>query len=363
MAASSGRQPRSDGRPSGRARGTTGAGTGDALSLLPGSLPRSIEPMLARPGGQPFDSPSHVFEVLWDGVRALAFVEGERVRLQDRHLQDVTVRFPELREMARHVESEAAVLDGAIVALDDEGQPDFQRLRERLVSESAVEALAEGAPVTFQAFDVLYWKGRSVMDYPLWRRKNLLLQAMRPGPLLMVPEHIEMEGVAFFEAVRQHGLPGVVAKQRNGTYAPGRRSSSWLKLKVYQKEEFVIGGFTYGGRATGKRGRKREPFATLLLGSYDDAGGLAYVGEVGGGFTHEEAERTVRSLDELVVSHRPFREAPPAQRLVFWCRPELAASVRFSEWTPGKTLRFPVFEGLRPDVPARACRLDAARPA
>lgn len=350
MAARSGQQPRT--------RTTTGAGAGDALSLVRGRLPRSVEPMLARPGGQPFDSPTHVFEVLWDGVRALAFVERTRVRLQDRHLQDVTERFPELRELGRQVESDAAVLDGAIVALDDEGQPDFQRLRRRLTGEEAA-----GAPVTFQAFDVLYWKGRPVLDYPLWRRKNLLLQAARPGPLLMVPEHVEMEGVAFFEAVRQHGLPGIVAKQRNSTYAPGRRSSSWLKLRVYQKEEFVIGGFTYGGRPKGGRRRRQEPFATLLLGSYDESGALVCVGEVGGGFTPEDSERTVRSLDTLVTSSCPFREAPSARRLVFWCRPELAASVRFSEWTAEGTLRFPVFEGLRPDVPPRGCRLDAARPA
>jgi bifunctional non-homologous end joining protein LigD len=363
MAARRGQQPPGRASVWAQARTATEAGAGDALSLVRGRLPRSIEPMLARPGGQPFDSPSHIFEVLWDGVRALAFIEGDRVRLQDRHLQDVTDRFPELREMGRQVESEAAVLDGAIVALDDEGQPDFQLLRERLVAEGNIGTLVESAPVTFQAFDALYWKARPVMEYPLWRRKNLLLQAMRPGPLLMVPEHIEREGVAFFDAVRQHGLPGIVAKQRNAAYTPGQRSSSWLKVRVFQKEEFVIGGFTYGGRATGGRRRKQAPFATLLLGSYDDSGGLVYVGEVGGGFTREEADRTVRTLDALVAPHCPFREAPPARRLVFWCRPELAASVRFSEWTAERTLRFPVFEGLRPDVPPRGCRLDAAYPA
>ncbi|MEX0799788.1 MAG: hypothetical protein WD379_01055 [Dehalococcoidia bacterium] len=347
MAAIGGQQ-----RPSPASR-TPAPNAGAAPANLPGRLPRSIEPMLARIERRPFDSTSHLFELLWDGVRAIAFVEGGRARLQDRHLADVTGRFPELGSIGESVR-DGTVLDGAIVALDGDGQPDFARLRERLAGAGGP---AEASPVTFQAFDVLYWKGKAVMDYPLWRRKNLLLQAVQPDPGIAVPEHMEVEGIAFFEAARDHGLPGIVAKQRSSPYVPGSRSDAWLKLRVYQKEEFVIGGFTYGGRPRDKRRKPREPFATLLLGLHDESGGLTYVGEVGGGFSEASAAETVRVLDSLLGPDCPFRERPPSQRLVFWCRPRLAASVRFSEWTDDGKLRFPVFEGLRPDVPPDACRL------
>jgi bifunctional non-homologous end joining protein LigD len=313
--------------------------------------------MLARVERRPFDSPSHLFELLWDGVRALAFVEGGRVRFQDRHLADVTTRFPELGSIAEQARP-GTVLDGAIVALDGDGQPDFRRLCERLAADDGAGASVSGeSPVTFQAFDVLYWKGKPVMDYPLWRRKNLLLQAVQPDARITVPEHMEVEGVAFFEAARDHGLPGIVAKRRMSVYEPGCRGEAWLKLRVYEKEEFVIGGFTYGGRPRDRRRRPREPFASLLLGLYDERGDLTFAGEVGGGFTEASARHLVRVLDRLVTPASPFRAEPQTQRLVFWCRPELAASVRFSEWMPEGRLRFPVFEALRPDVPPPACRL------
>lgn len=327
-------------------------------------LPRSIEPMLATLGDEPFDSPSHIYEVKWDGMRALAFVEGQEVRLQDRFLREVTGIYPELRSIARLGRGAKAVLDGEIVALDEAGRPDFSRLRARLAAPAGEEAqrLAERTPVTFQAFDILYSQGRSVMDYPLRRRKSLLRQAVRPGGFLTVPEFVEREGVAFFEAARQHGLEGIMAKDRESAYLPGQRSPAWLKLKIYQKEEFVIGGFTYGERWAAVPKRRRQPFASLLLGLYDGRGDLAYVGEVAGGFTESSAQETVRALDSLVSPECPFREEPRSQKLMFWCRPELAASVRFGEWTRQGRLRFAVFDSLRPDVPPDSCLLDSVRP-
>lgn len=299
---------------------------------------------------------------MWDGVRALAFIERGQARIQDRYLRDVTDRYPELRGLERQAQG-GAVLDGEIVALDEDGRPDLSRLRERLAARDVSEAtrLARSTPVTFQAFDILYAKGRSVMGYPLWRRKNLLQQAVRPAGSLAVPGFLEGEGVAFFEAAREHGLEGIVAKERQSLYLRGERSAAWLKLKVHQKEEFVIGGFTYVGRMRAKAPRRRrEPFTSLLLGLYDEQGDLRYVGEVAGGFTEASAQETVRALDSLAAERCPFRDEPGSQRLLFWCRPELVASVRFAEWTAQERLRFPVFEGLRPDVPPESCRLDTA---
>ena len=337
---------------------------GDRLpSAQRGPLPRTIQPMLAVLGWEPFDSPSHIFEVKWDGVRALAFVEAGKVRLQDRYLRDMTGQYPELQGLGQQVLGGGTVLDGEIVALDETGRPDFSRLRERLVAWDPEEArkLANRTPVTFQTFDVLYWEGRPVMDYPLWRRKSLLHRITRPAWFLGVPDFVEREGVAFFEAARQHDLEGVMAKERESAYRPGERTSAWLKLKMYQKEEFVIGGFTYGGRwSCGKPPRRREPFASLLLGLYDRQGELRCVGEVAGNFTEAGIQETAGLLDALVSRGCPFREEPHVQRLVFWCRPELVASVRFAEWTRRGRLRFPVFEGLRPDMPPSSCRLEVS---
>ena len=330
----------------------------------PAALPRSIEPMLAALGGQPFDSPSHIFEVKWDGVRALAFIEGGAVRIQDRYLRDVTALYPELQVLGRQAEA-GTVLDGEIVVLNGEGRPEPARLRERLAARDGEEAkrLAAEAPVTFQAFDILYSRGASTMDRPLWRRKLLLHRATRPAGVLAVPGFLEREGVAFFEAAREHGLEGVVAKVREGAYLRGRRTPAWLKLKVHQKDEFVVGGYTFGG-GWGREGRpRRGPFESLLLGLYDEGGALRYVGEVVGGFPEADAASITEALDALATKECPFGEAPASRRLVFWCRPELVATVRFAEWTAEGLLRFPVFEALRPDVPPGSCRLDAARPA
>ena len=328
------------------------------------ALPRSIEPMLAALGGQPFDSPSHIFEVKWDGVRALAFIEGGAVRIQDRYLRDVTALYPELQALGHQTEA-GTVLDGEILALDGEERPEPARLRERLSARDGEEAkrLAEASPVTFQAFDILYSRGASVMDRPLWRRKLLLHRATRPAGVLAVPGFLEREGVAFFEAAREHGLEGVVAKEREGAYLSGRRTAAWLKVKVHQKDEFVVGGYTFGG-GWGREGQpRRGPFESLLLGLYDDDGALRYVGEVVGGFPEADVASITEALDALAGKECPFGAEPASRRLVFWCRPELVATVRFAEWTAGGLLRFPVFEALRPDVPRGSCRLDGTRPA
>src|SRR3990172_5485536 len=171
-----------------------------------GALPRSIEPMLAASGGQPFDSPSHIFEVKWDGVRALAFLEGDAVRLQDRYLRDVTFQYPELQDLAASVRERGVVLDGEIVALDEEGRPQFALLQERLLAGDA-EAARRAAgrwPVAYQAFDLLYCDGRSLLNHPLWRRKRLLQQMVKADGFLRVPDHAGGEGLAVFSAAKGH---------------------------------------------------------------------------------------------------------------------------------------------------------------
>jgi len=308
--------------------------------------------MLPAAAAEPFDSPAHIFEVLWEGIRAIAIVEAGRLRLHDRFARDITDRYPELSGIAAHVRGDSLALDGEIVALDADGKPDFARLRPRLAADPRAAArLAAQTPVTFQAFDLLYREGQPVMGWPLRRRRDMLRQ-------IAVPDFVARDGVAFFEAAREHGLGGIVAKERESRYLPGQRSRAWLTVKVHQKDEFVIGGFTYGGPSA-RRGRRGSPgpFSSLLLGLFDAEGALHYVGQVAGGFDSIDPDEH-RLLDELVADGCPFTPEPGLGRLVFWCRPELAATVRFAERSPDGGLRFPVFEALRPDVPPESCRLD-----
>ena len=329
----------------------------EAPTLEAGPLPRTVKPMLPVLSQEPFDSPSHLFEVLWDGLRAITFVEAGAVRAHDRYLRDITALYPELAGVWRRVRSKHAVLDGVIVALDEEGRPHFRRLSPRLApSPSAAERrLAQEVPVTYQVFDILYWDGRSVMELPLWRRRALLQQVLRPDDFLKIPDCVERDGIAFFEAARDHGLEGVIAKEKAGLYRPGERSAAWLKLPIYQQGDFVIGGYTYGG------GRRKDPFGSLLLGLYDDRGRLLPVGEVGGGFDQGSAKEVLAILDPLQTAHCPFAQPPRVSRLIFWCRPEAACRVRFGDWTHDGKLRFTIFVALRPDLPPAECRLEALR--
>jgi len=348
----------------GPGRQAGGAGLERRSGLLPAGaeaaparLPHQIEPMLPVAVNEPFDSPSHLFEVKWDGIRALAFFEGGTLRLQDRFQRDVTHAFPELSAVAGDVGGDAVVLDGAIVALDADGRPDFRRLQPRLwgmVRDDRRPAFGD-TPVVYEAFDALYYRGQSVMGYPLRRRKEILHDIVRPGPRLGVPEFVEKEGIAFFAAAREHELEGVVAKEKEGMYQPGKRSRAWLTLDIYHKDEFVIGGYTYGGRPRSAKARQpRQPFASLMLGLFDSQGRLAYVGEVSGGFTGSDTQDIIESLDAIPAGESPFVNPPRLPRLIFWCRPEMSCTVRFAGWSRGR-LQFPVFEALRPDMPAGAC--------
>jgi bifunctional non-homologous end joining protein LigD len=319
--------------------------------------------MLPAEAPEPFDSPAHIFEVLWDGVRAIAFVEGGEVRVQDRWGHDVTHRFPELGSVAGRVRDSGVAIDGEIVCLDEDGRPDFTRLKHRLGVDDPIAAaeLAERFPVTLQAFDLLYREGQPVTGWSLRRRKEMLGGIVRPDATVAVPDYVAKDGVAFFEAAREHALEGIVAKEIDSRYLPGQRSRAWLTVRTQRKGEFVIGGYTYGGRWNPRDPSRpsREPVSSLLLGTMRDDGRLDYAGEVSGGF-QAEMDALLRWLDGLSAGASPFAQEPAPGRLVFWCRPELAATVAYAEVTPDGQLRFPLFQALRPDVPPQSCRAGEA---
>jgi bifunctional non-homologous end joining protein LigD len=319
--------------------------------------------MLPTPAAEPFDSPAHIYEVLWDGVRALAFSEQGTIRLQDRWGRDVTQRYPELSTLSGRLRESGMVVDGEIVCLDADGKPDFARLRHRLAvdDERAARKLADEYPVTLQAFDLVYRERQPVTGWPLRRRKEMLRGLIRAdGTTIAVPDYVSKDGIAFFEAARDHQLEGIVAKEADSRYLPGERSRAWLTIRVQQKREYIVGGFTYGGHWNVRRGApSKEALGSLLIGLLRDDGSLQYAGEVVGGF-QDEMDELVRRLDDATTHASPFAEDPALGRLMFWCRPEVVATITYADITPDGRLRFPVFKALRPDVPPDSCRVAEA---
>jgi bifunctional non-homologous end joining protein LigD len=306
-------------------------------------MPQHVKPMLARSGNLPGDDARWAYEIKWDGVRAIGYAQGGRLRLESRNLRDITPRYPELRELGRALGSREVVLDGEVVAFED-GRPSFQRLQRRmhLASESAVRRLAQSEPVAYVIFDLLYLDGRSLMELPYDERRARLVDMELAGPTWQVPAHHLGDGAGLLDASRAQGLEGIVAKRRDSPYTPGRRSPGWVKVKNVRQVEAVIGGWLPGeGNRTGRLG-------ALLVGCWED-GGLHYAGRVGTGFTVAELDRLAGLLGPLERPDSPFasRKLPRAARFV---EPRLVCAVEYTEWTRERTLRHPSYKGLRDDI-------------
>ena len=300
------------------------------------------KPMLAQVRSEPFSDPGWLFEVKWDGVRCLIHLESGETRLQSRSLRDITGTYPEITDAAAAIDVESAVIDGEVVALDDSGKPSFRLLQGRmhLHPDGRIKSAMTRTPVKFYAFDLLYLDGRVLTRLPLSQRKSELARIMPDSSTIVYSDHVEEYGREFFSAAKEREIEGVMAKRKESRYEPGARSSSWLKIRIERRDEFVIGGWT-----PGKGGRERF-LGALLLGQYDD-GDLQYSGKVGTGFDSDELRRLRDSLHSLESGVRPFVE-DPGERGARWAKPELVCEVRLSDRAPG-ALRFPVYVGLRPD--------------
>jgi DNA ligase D-like protein (predicted ligase) len=315
----------------------------DQLAIKLDGFPSAVRPMQAVSAEAPFQSDEYLFEVKWDGLRCLLFVDvSGQVRIHDRRLNDLTDGLPELAGLGRQVQG-PAVLDGELVVTDLEGRPDYPALRHRLAEGAAGTA---ATALAFLAFDILYVGGRSLLRQPLARRRARLRREVTPGGHLFVPEHIETEGVELFEACLERGLEGMMAKHRDSTYVPGQRSPFWLKVKAVKSDDFVVIGTTPDGNG--------RPFGALLVAYYED-GRLLPCGAVGGGFDDETAASVAAEVGRLRVETCPLLPEPIMTAPVTWCDPQLVISVRYSEWTPEGTLRFPIFNGPRPEVHPAEC--------
>lgn len=319
----------------------------------PEPLPSTLLPMLATPGVLPATA-GWAYEFKWDGVRALVAVDGSRVVIRSRRGNDVTVSYPELAALGEPLGGHRVLLDGEVVAIGAHGRPDFARLQRRMhVGDPAAAArLAGSTPVCFLAFDVLHLDGRSTRELPYLRRRELLEALPVPDRNAAVPPSFPGPGQAVLDAARDQGLEGVVAKQADASYLPGRRSRSWVKVKLVRHQEVVVGGWRPGG------GRRAGTIGSLLLG-VPEGGALRYAGHVGTGFSASVLADLQARLAPLVTDRSPFDPAPPPadSRDAVWVRPEIVGEVGYSEWTPDGRLRHPTWRGLRPDkVPGEVIR-------
>jgi len=306
-----------------------------------GPMPRSLDPMKAQLVDHAFDDDRWLFEVKWDGIRLVSFIDNGTVSLQTRAGRAVDAEYPQLQAISRLVSAKQAVLDGEVVVLDDEGRPSFQLLQNRGT---------EPRPMQYVVFDIVYLDGQQLFRVPLEDRKRLLRNVVADSDVLKYSEHVLADGKAFYDAAKRKRLEGIVAKLRDSPYQPGVRSSAWLKIKAIAQQEVVIGGFTAPRNS-------RKHFGALLVGVYDDQGRFVYTGHTGGGFDEQTLTTVSRLMKPLVVKTSPFTGTPPkTNEKPTWVRPELVAEVKFAEWTRDGVMRQPVFQGMRDDVDSKNVR-------
>lgn len=321
---------------------------------LPDPPPR-FDPMLATPGGKPFDSRDWLFEVKWDGARTLALFDNGTLRLISRRGRDVTEQYPECQQFADRLAAWNAAVDGEVICLDGSGRPSFERLQQRISLSEPTAKQISANQVDFIAFDLLWLDGESLCDRPIEERRELLEKGLAPGPRLQVSPQIEAAGVRLFEAAKAQGLEGVIAKKRGSRYVPGRRSRDWVKVKAVNRQDCVIIGWEPG------QGGRAGHIGSLAVGVYRD-GTLTYAGQVGTGFTQRTLAELAETLAPLAVDAPPVTELPPREvadvRSIRWVRPEIVCEVEFIEFTSKHILRAPAFKGLREDKAPEDCLIE-----
>ncbi|MGH7431075.1 MAG: DNA ligase D, partial [Candidatus Methylomirabilales bacterium] len=314
--------------------------------------PRNQPFMLATPAERPFSSNEWLFEVKYDGVRVLAYRQGEVVELYGRSGQMITGRYPDLASALQALPVDRFLIDGEIVALDESGKPSFEHLQARmgLTSPRDIERAVAAVPVIGVFFDCLALDGHDLRRLPLLDRKDCLRLFLPPVGPVRYGDHVLEHGEAFFEVASAERLEGIVAKKVKSPYVGGR-SREWIKVKCLRRQEFVIGGYTdpQGGRSY---------FGALHVGIYDGPR-LVYVSKVGTGFDEASLKKLWESLQPLGRPASPFAVGAPTGRGHHWVEPTLVCEVRFTEWTKDGGIRHPAFLGLRADKRPEECRREA----
>jgi bifunctional non-homologous end joining protein LigD len=313
----------------------------DALRTEP--LPTIASPMLATAIDDAFDDPAWLFELKWDGYRAIVTIERDgSVAIASRSGKDFTPSFPELASLASAFSERPLIVDGEIVVLDAEGRPSFSALQERL--DRFGRSAPDTSAVTFVAFDLLYGNGRDLRDEPLEDRKAALEAALTGDGPAMFSKHVFRDGKDLYELAESRGLEGIVGKRRASAYV-SRRSKDWVKIKALVRQEVAIGGWT---EARGSR----KHFGALIAGVYD-GDDFVYAGSVGTGFDAKKLAAIAAKLAPLERETSPFAKPPKTATKAHWVAPSLVAEVAFTEWTREGSMRHPVFVALRTDKDAR----------
>jgi len=314
------------------------------------ALPAAISPMLAVAGPLPRENADWAFEPKWDGIRVVVRAAGDVIAASSRGGQDLVPGFPELAALPDLVGGRPVTLDGELVALREDGQPSFGLLQQRLNLSSAalVARRAEAVPATLVVFDLLHFDRHTLLDLTYDERRAALEKLRLEAPSVTTT-HVfrDTDGAAVFDAVRQRGLEGLMAKRRSSPYLPGRRSGHWLKVKAIRTQEVVIGGWTAG------QGQLGHTFGALMLG-IPEPGGLRYVGKVGTGFDTRARAAILEQLRGIEAGSSPFITDPePKDRVnASYVKPVVVGEVQFGEWTRDGRLRHPSWRGLRPDKSA-----------
>src|SRR6266852_4190658 len=314
------------------------------------AMPARVEPMLATLADRPFSDPNWLFEIKWDGVRALARIENRDLALRSRNAIDITKRYPELASLPDALATRQAVIDGEIVALDAQGRSSFERLQERMHVRAPSENLVAQMPAVYFAFDLLYCDGYDLRDAPLLERKQLLQRLLYTSERFRYADHQLEHGKELFALAEQNELEGIVAKRADSPYVSDR-SPYWVKLKSTKTVDAVVGGWTEARTPA-------LPFGSLLLGLYEGKK-LRFIGHVGSGFDAKKLKELSTKLKELAASACPFDTVPETNEKPSWVSPDLVARVKFSGWTQEHALRHPVFLALREDAHPTDCQWES----
>ncbi|MGB8193970.1 MAG: non-homologous end-joining DNA ligase [Chitinophagaceae bacterium] len=310
-------------------------------------MPEKIEPMLATLVNEPFDDPEWIYEVKWDGYRALAYLNKGKVELKSRNNNSFNQKFYPVHAALKEWPIKA-VVDGEIVVVDEKGISAFSKLEEwKTVTDGQLE---------FYVFDILWLNGINLMDLPLIERRLILQRLVPENDIIRFSENFATSGTEFFTSAEKLGIEGILAKKADSVYQPAARSREWLKIKTSQRHEAVIAGYT-------KNEGSDKLFSALILGVYDEENVLHFIGQAGTGFNKHTQTELLKKLEPLRIKASPFREEPvinrptrfrgkPPKTEVFWVKPELVCEVRYQELKPEGIMRHASFQGLRQDKPA-----------
>jgi len=312
----------------------------DLPGAVMGPMPSTITPMAAFPAARPPTGGNWIYEIKWDGVRAIIYLTEGRLHMESRNGNTYDRQYPELSVLPHHIAAETAILDGEIAVLDEKGLSRFELIQPRIhqTDPNSIAHLSRRTPVKLFLFDLIYWDGYDLRNVPLEERKRALSAIVTPSDRIAVSDHFRVNGDEMVAAAGQMGLEGVLAKIADSKYEE-RRSKCWLKIKITSRQEFVICGYTHG---------ERDTFSSLVLGTYE-GDELKWAGNVGTGFDDKLLRDIFNRLQALETPKSPFAKVPAMLRKATWVEPGMVCECKFVEWTSGGRLRAPVFLGLRAD--------------